>query len=400
MEAEHAAARLLITGGTGWLAQHLVKSLLDDADAGIGWVQQLEIHITYRGSSPPSWIPAHRCHFMDLQEDRDGLERYPSDDMLLTAPSREVEKKVTESSVDAVIAAVRPHILVHCAAVASPAACESNNRFWRVNTPRGIVSAVERHVPNCVVIFTSTDLIYPGNIIHGPARPTDPEFVERPPVSAYGRSKLAFENEILSLPYGIVLRLSNMIGASPPFHSAPPKFLQFLETFLVHRRALDMKNDEFRSFVSVYDVIFVMKSIMSLSISGRKDQNGPIDRSVHPCFEEGGSVYNCGGPDCLSRLDLAIVLAEVTATPVEVSETEGDVKKIILSTVAENDSSEPWRLVSVSSSKIPINVPAAPVVNVDASKTEVDFSMKFSTMRQVLVKLYQNGDKKQFLSIL
>ena len=186
-----------------------------------------------------------------------------------------------------------------------------------------------------------------------------------------------------------------MIGASPPYHSAAPKFLQFLETFLEHRRALDMKNDEFRSFVSVYDVILVMKSIMYLSIKGRDDQNEPINRSAHPCFAEGGSVYNCGGPDCLSRLDLAIVLADITNTPVEVSETEGGEKRIVLTTVSENDTSEePWRLLSVSSSKIPINVPAAPVVHVDARKTEVDFSMKFSSMRDLLIKLYRKEVRK------
>jgi dTDP-4-dehydrorhamnose reductase len=57
------------------------------------------------------------------------------------------------------------------------------------------VDAVRRHVPHCLLVFTSTDLVYDGE---GPPYVADPAAPPRP-ATVYGETKLAFEHEVRGL---------------------------------------------------------------------------------------------------------------------------------------------------------------------------------------------------------
>lgn len=267
--------RILITGGTGWLAQFLTKNFLDNySDSSV------ELHVTSRHPKEVFWLPQNRVHHLDL-----------------CAPY----------SIQSVISTVLPDIVIHAAAMSSPAACESSPLLSdAINCPLALIDAIKQFVPRCKVVFTSTDLVYDGNSnnLH---EPLHPESIEITPSMMYGKSKLKFEKEVLLLPFGLVLRLSNMVG--PNFAFAKPngtKFLQWIQNNVEHRVCITLKNDEIRSFVSVYDVIKVISAVVGDDVHHKFEES---DNSALVCKIFDQKVYNIGGPQPLSRLDFANIVS-------------------------------------------------------------------------------------------
>jgi len=207
--------RVLITGSAGWLAQFVTHSLLSHTvvpviDSSLTTsatdktsatkAPMYELYHAY-SHAMPHWVPSsYRVH-LDLTD---------------------------TSSIHTTIATIRPDIIIHTAALSSPVVCHKDvHRAYAVNCPTALIEAVQVHVPDALFVFTSTDMVYDGenapyntlpssaaaaaanSIADGTKKDTN---VAPQPVNVYGATKLAFEQEVLKLKHGTVLRLSNMIG--------------------------------------------------------------------------------------------------------------------------------------------------------------------------------------------
>jgi hypothetical protein len=182
---------VLITGGAGWLAQSISESLLQHAvrDAQLGPLYK--VHVTYN-NAVPHWLPAGRRHRVDLA---DG------------------------AAVTALVQRLKPDTIIHAAALSSPLVCHKDvRRAYAVNCPTALMDAVHTHVPDCLFLFTSTDMVYGGERAPYRVEDTSANGVDaEQPANVYGQTKLACELVVRRLRYGTVLRLSNMIGTSHLF---------------------------------------------------------------------------------------------------------------------------------------------------------------------------------------
>lgn len=342
-------SRVLITGGNGWLAQHLYKALSSSV-SGASNQNVYDVHVTTRGTSlRPSWVPSDRCHEMSISGD--------------------------DSNIDSVLERVTPDYIVHCAAISAIAACESSPDALEANAPSQLIDAIKRHVPDAVVIFTSTDIVYAGKETSYDA--LDPECEEmslNPPLCDYGRSKLIFERLVASsIKNYVILRLSNCLGGVAPFRRSGVKFLEFMENSAETRLPVDLKNDEIRSFVGVVDVVELIQKILQTPMSSSALR----------------SVYNVGGPEGLSRVDIAKLVANARGIPLQIFDAN---EKEIYSTVkAYNNNTKPWVVHSLSlsefmernsSSNSAIRTPRKVVLNSRA--TEDCFGVYFKDVSEVL----------------
>jgi selenocysteine lyase/cysteine desulfurase/dTDP-4-dehydrorhamnose reductase len=353
--------RVLITGGTGWLAQHLYKALspstsTSNSAAGGGMRTACDVHVTSRaGTVRPHWLPESRCHVMELISWSDNY-------------ANEVIKKVS------------PHYIIHCAAVSAIAECESSPAAADANAPACLLSAIRKHAPDALLIFTSTDMVFAGrDAPYGPCDPRVADFHEHPPLCEYGKSKLVFEKMLVTLINNyVVLRLSNTMGPAAPFRPTGMKFLEFLENAAQNRKPIDLKNDELRSFVDVRDIIKVIRCIIETS-----------DKSVL-----NRKVYNMGGPSALSRVDLAVAVAHARGIPIQVYSAA---HQLLHSTTHQFEDSVcsaaavPWKIHSVTLSEFLVrNPPSGAVVAVpkqvamDSTATAAVFGIELASVGEML----------------
>ncbi|KAJ9454542.1 Spore coat polysaccharide biosynthesis protein SpsK [Diplonema papillatum] len=196
--------------------------------------------------------------------------------------------------VRAVLRSELPDVVVNCAAVASPALCEkAREAAFSVNCPAHLPDLLLQsragEEPHPLLIQLSTDQVYDGE--KAPYPPSPPG--DTVPINAYGESKIAFERllEGHACP-SATLRLSNVFGRRV---RGTGKFLQFVEDTLRRRVPLDAFEDEVRSFVFLNDVAAAV-GVLCLEHSAA----GP--RRLE-------KLYNCGGPQPLSRADFARAVA-------------------------------------------------------------------------------------------
>jgi nucleoside-diphosphate-sugar epimerase len=288
--------RVLVTGASGWLGQFLWLALHpDQQDSRLEVIRndekerqltlptlhfdydKLDIHGIYF-SKEPYWIPRSNAHKVDLRDD---------------------------ARLQEILELVKPHCIIHLAAISSPAACHQNPADAEaMNNPSNFIKIVKKVVPNCVFVYSSTGLVYDGN--HAPYDPINP-FKLPEPTTVYGRSKINLEPHVLSLRNGIILRLCNMVG--PPFiyTFSGAKFLQFLYEAFARREYLGLRYDEIRSFVYIGDVVYILLKCVELTCKNlfrngeMFDPNDLLDNYTN-------RIYNVGGPDGLSRLDMASLL--------------------------------------------------------------------------------------------
>jgi dTDP-4-dehydrorhamnose reductase len=200
--------RVLVTGASGFLGRHLLKSLAD-------------FDVTALYSSSTTFIadfPHIRSCTLDLSD---------------AAATRAL---VTQCSPDAVI---------HLAAVSSPAACErAPDETTAINAPSALIETLS---PTAFVIFLSTDQVYDGTV----GKYTEDS--DAAPVNAYGRSKLAFEGALArALPSrSVSLRSSLILGGRAPGCAAKQSFLQFCDERLATGEVTEFFLDEVRGWCEI-----------------------------------------------------------------------------------------------------------------------------------------------------
>lgn len=266
MACEVAAAQVpaalptvLVVGGTGYVAQFVIEALLR--------IGTFAVHATHRPGKEVTELPKLvTCHAADYTD---------------------------AEAIAAVLRAVRPTAVVNCGAMSALGTCEKDPEgAARANCPCDLVEAIAKESggePRLFVHF-STDIVFDGN----PEKVYN-EDVRPAPLQIYGRLKAEFDDFLAAQkePVCIVLRPTNILGPRHPYLSNGTKFLQWLDAQLRCDVPLKLFRDELRNYVWVEDLAAVVTRLIQDFPASL-----PLQRLLH-----------CGGPDALSRVDVAQLLA-------------------------------------------------------------------------------------------
>lgn len=164
-----------------------------------------------------------------------------------------------ERAMQALFAAERPALIVHCAGVCDVEKCEDSPEFaWRVNV-EGTRVLLELAPPEARIVYCSSDHVFSGDT--GPydeGSPTDP-------ISVYGRTRVAAEQLVLARPGSLVVRAGLWIGPSATGRYGHLDWLRYR-----HRRRLPMTIvlDEARSAVWAEDASRRVWELARSSVTG------------------------------------------------------------------------------------------------------------------------------------
>jgi dTDP-4-dehydrorhamnose reductase len=202
-------------------------------------------------------------------------------DITSAASCADAVRAMTSSSDDEVL-----RLVVNCAGMSSPGACEKEPRLAdAANAPSTLWTATAKATGENPPLWIqlSTDHVYDGT------RAMSDENVTPAPVNAYGKSKVRCEETLArEYPRSVVLRSSIITGPKPPFVDVERTlFLDFIrDSFENKSERTTFYDDEFRSPICVYDVCAAI-------------------RAAYESPPETPKTYNMGGPDRVSRVDMA-----------------------------------------------------------------------------------------------
>jgi len=237
--------RLLITGVSGFLGWNLVRRL--------GGSYDFDLAGLYHRHAPPPNIPALEA---DLEE---------------------------PDAIRAALESLQPDVVIHAAALSSPAACEADpDRAHRVNTLSTQVLAEWLKPRGGHLIYCSTDLVFDG---------LEPMYEERTPPHpkhVYAQTKVAGEEVTRSLgKQGTVARLCLMYGDGSPSSGS---FLRWLDAGLRSEEGVSLFSDEYRTALYGPDAADILGSLARLRKSG---------------------IWHLGGYEQISRVEFGEIYAQV-----------------------------------------------------------------------------------------
>ncbi|RWR91920.1 methionine adenosyltransferase 2 subunit beta [Cinnamomum micranthum f. kanehirae] len=252
--------RVLVVGGSGYLGQHLLQGF-----AG----KPYDLAFTHHSSPPQRLLdaisPPPFAFHVDLQ---------------------------TGQGFDAITNAFgQPHVVVNCAALSVPRACETDpTAAMAINVPCSLVKWLSSFGDSTtLLIHLSTDQVYEG------VKSFYKEEDEAVPVNMYGKSKVAAEQFISSnWPTFVILRSSIIYGpqtVSPVTKSLP---IQWIDGVLSRGEGTHFFYDEFRCPVYVKDLVNIILALTEIWISDNRQMQ---------------LVLNIGGPDRVSRVQMAEAVA-------------------------------------------------------------------------------------------
>ncbi|CAI5986095.1 unnamed protein product [Closterium sp. NIES-65] len=302
--------KVLIVGGTGYLGQFLVKAFLEPGNAAEadGYSTRDDVALTYCSSPPTAEqvaaLGGPRAFRVDLA----------SGDGLATC--------IAEFGL--------PDVVVNCAAVSVPRQCEGNPALaMHINVPSALIAALsdasgkptpgssatgdgngtgdgskeggeglerdreQQRLP--LLIHLSTDQVYEGTKSF--YKEDDPLL----PVNTYGRSKVMGEQAVRGQWSGshAILRSSIIVGPPPPVPLKKTLPLQWMDgalhSALASGQPESFFDDEYRCPVYIHDYPRIVRALMHRHAQG----------------ERVALTLNVGGPNRLSRADMAAVVARV-----------------------------------------------------------------------------------------
>jgi dTDP-4-dehydrorhamnose reductase len=185
------------------------------------------------------------------------------------------------SAVDAVFERVRPAAVIHTAYRQQGPEAWDTNVAGSANVARAAARGGRR------LVHISTDVVFDGSGTRPYREDDEPE-----PLTAYGRSKLEAEHEVVAIhPEALVVRTSLMVGGAEP----GPQERLVLEA-AGGDSDVEFFEDEWRSPVLVDDLAAALVELAHRPESG---------------------LLHVGGPEAMSRLELARKLAAAHGLPAE-----------------------------------------------------------------------------------
>lgn len=179
---------------------------------------------------------------------------------------------------------ISPEIVIHAAAVTSPALCAARPELARAINFLGTVNVLRAaRAVGARLLYTSTDRVFDGR------RGWYTEDDAPHPLGPYEANKLAGEREIgKALPEALLARLPLLYGPKSPSHGS---FLEWMFEAFRNRTPLKLFADQFRTPLYVEDAARAIGLLL-----GKPDLAG---------------LYHLGGPERLSRSDFGYRMAEV-----------------------------------------------------------------------------------------
>ena len=237
---------ILITGANGFIATYLIKRLL-----------KIKMEIIATGKGPK------RQHFEDGQFIYEPLDF------------------TDESATAALFDKYKPHVVIHCGAMAKPDECELNKEAaFSVNVTgtKNLLNNAAKH--RSFFIFVSTDFVFAGE------NKTYTEEDRPAPVNYYGLTKLLAENEVQEYPYLWSILRPVLVYGKPS--AGRDNLLTFTANALKQNKELNIFNDQLRTPTYVEDVAFAIEKMMERKATG---------------------IFHIAGPDALTPYNIAVIVA-------------------------------------------------------------------------------------------
>ncbi|CAH8361173.1 unnamed protein product [Eruca vesicaria subsp. sativa] len=254
--------KVVIVGGTGYLGQHLLQAFAGD-----------RYDVAFTHHSP-------LYHLL--------LDAFPH----FSAFPVDIKTGLGFHSISQEFG--QPDVVVNCAALCIPRVCEQDpDSAISINVPFSLVNWLSSFQTNkTLLIHLSTDQVYQG------IKSFYKEEDETLAVNVYGKSKVAAELLIRDKCQNFaILRSSIIIG--PQTVSPLPKNLlvQWIDSVLQKGDTVDFFHDEYRCPIYVKDLVSIILKL--------------IDRWVLSGDKQMRLILNAGGPNRLSRVQMAEVVAQV-----------------------------------------------------------------------------------------
>ncbi len=249
------ATKILLTGASGYLGQHLLWHWMTKGLPGSKGV--ITIIALYNQSS--TFVQA--------------IQAVESKVLVIPLCCNLTDP----SEVDAVFHQYSFDVCIHTAALSSPAVCQQDpDQARKVNVPEYFLQKL-RSVPK--VIALSTDQVYDGT-----KNTPYQEAIDIPnPLNIYGQTKLEMESSLQSHPQCIILRSSIILGPKAPLGVAHDTFFHFCATR--QDEATSFFTNEYRSVVCVHHVCRVIDFFVTTPTCA--------------------TIFHMGGPLRVNRLQMA-----------------------------------------------------------------------------------------------
>ncbi len=200
------------------------------------------------------------------------------------ASARYIQADLLHVDLTGLFKTLLPEAVVHCAALASRAACDADQPHARsINTElplRIAAQCADRDIPFFQI---STDLVFDGcGAPYG-------EHTKRNPLSVYAETKSNAEDAVMSVyPKSYIIRTALMYGLGP--FSRPGSFLQWTLDALREGKPLHLYVNQYRTILHAPDVARVIEAI--------------TERKAVP------GVYHAAGPERVSRYEAGLRIAK------------------------------------------------------------------------------------------
>jgi len=220
-------ARILLTGGSGFLGYNLVKTLKNN----------YECIFTY--NNHPVAIPDVWAYPLNLLQ---------------------------YSKFNKILDEFSPEVVIHSAAMSHSQECENKKELaLKVNADATKYIVDTCHSLDIKVVFISTDLVFDGELGFY-------KEVDKPnPVSFYGSTKALAEEEVGKFKNNLIIRSALMYGLGNEYHNC---FLKWMKEGL-QSNGITLYTDEYRSPIYVLDLADAIKEIIEQDISGIIHLAGP-----------------------------------------------------------------------------------------------------------------------------
>lgn len=190
------------------------------------------------------------------------------------------------SDLNKLIDTIRPDVLIHCAAMASPDACEvdrySSNKI-NVEVTYRLATACRDYGTH--MIFLSSDLIFDGQ--KGDYTETDAPS----PISYYGETKVEAENSILGLNIGAtIVRTSLVFGYEE--HLARPNIALKVIDHLKGKKPYRIAADQLRTPTFAEDLASALITLAEKRTGGVFNISGDQKISVYDFSKQIAAVFN------------------------------------------------------------------------------------------------------------